>query len=152
MFSHILIPLAPPLVPKTALMTAAALSVEQSAHVTLLCVIEKQYRFPSPLAIWTDRKRIAGFLGNASAIVSEFGMQPSTRIARGIPGCKVIKNVAAAIGADAIVVGTQRRAGEDTLDYGLAIQALLGEISVPVIVIHESPLWQQHTVASELAS
>lgn len=112
--------------------------IASGTNANELCVIEKQYRFPSPLAIWTDRKRIAGFLGNASAIVSEFGMQPSTRIARGIPACKVIKNVATAIGTDAIVVGTQRRAGEDTGDYGSAIQALLGEISVPVIVIHES--------------
>jgi nucleotide-binding universal stress UspA family protein len=150
-FSHILVPLAPPLVPKTALMTAAALSVEQSARVTLLCVIEKRYGFASPLAIWSDRKRIAGFLADASAIVSEFGLQPSTKIARGVPAYKVIKTVAAAIGADAIVLGTQRRAGGETPDHGLVTNALLGETSIPVLVIHESPLWHLHPVVGELA-
>jgi nucleotide-binding universal stress UspA family protein len=151
MFDHILVPLTPPLVPKTALMAAAALSVEQFGHVTLLCVIERRYRFPSPLAIWSDRKRLAGFLDNAAAIVSEYGARPSTKIARGTPAYSVIKNVAAAIGADAIVLGTQRRAGGETPGYGLVTKALLSETSVPVLVIHESPLWSLHPVAGELA-
>ena len=45
MFGHILVPIAPPFLPKTALMMAAALSVEQGSELTLLHVSDERGSF-----------------------------------------------------------------------------------------------------------
>lgn len=147
MLGHILVPLAPPFLPKTALMMAAALSAEQSAHVTLLYVNDKPSFFARVMRPAAERKQIKRFLGDAAAIVSEYGLRPSARIARGTPAYRVVKWVAKQIGADAIVLGAQR----DAAAYDMMTKALLTETDVPVLIVHESRVQYPFAVASELA-
>ena len=138
MFTHILIPIAPPFLPKTALMTAAALSVAQSAELTLLYVAD-DHGFFAPFLTMPDesRARLDRFLGDASAIISEYGASASVKIARGGLIAKVIKTVARKVGADAILVGMPQRSNSETKSGGIA-EALIGETDVPVLVIHET--------------
>ena len=155
MFSHILIPIAPPFLPKTALMTAAALSVEQCAELTLVYVSDERGSFLTPLlALLPDdnRARLNRFLGDALAIVSEYGAKASIKVVRNAAIPKAIKDVADKIGADAIFVGTHRRSPAGSASNGAITKTLLIETSVPVLVIHESPVSLAHPVANGLAS
>jgi nucleotide-binding universal stress UspA family protein len=151
MVSHILVPLAPPFLPKTALMMAAVLSVEQSAHVTLLYVNDKPGFLARAMAAAAERKQLKRFLGDAAAVVSEYGSRPLTKIARGTPAYRVIKSIAKQIGADAIVLGAQRDAMAGALSSDMTTKALLSETDVPVFVVHESRLEHSAQVATELA-
>ena len=155
MFSHILVPIAPPFLPKTTLMTAAALSVEQSAELTLVYVSDERGSFLTPLlALLPDenRDRLNRFLGDALAIVSEYGARASLKVVRDAPIPKAIKEVAKKIRADAIFVGTHRRSREGSASNGTITRALLIETSVPVLVIYESPVSHLSPVANGLAS
>ena len=155
MFNHILVPIAPPYLPKTTLMTAAALSVEQCADLTLVYVSEERGGFLTPLlSLLPDenRSRLNRFLGDALAIVSEYGATASIRVVRDAPVAKAIKTVADKIGADAIFVGTHQRNPAGSASNAAITKALLTETSVPVLVIHESPVSHVRPVANELAS
>lgn len=155
MFSHILVPIAPPFLPKTTLMTAAALSVEQSAELTLVYVSDERGSFLTPLlSLLPDdnRARLNRFLGDALAIVSEYGASASLKVVRDTPVPKAIKDVGQKIGADAIFVGTHRRSPEGSASNGAVTKALLIETSVPVLVIYESPVSHVRPVANGLAS
>src|SRR5579862_3275222 len=125
MVSHILVPIAPPFLPKTALMMAAALSVEQSAHVTLLYVNDNPGLFARVIPLAAERKQLKKFLGDAAAIVSEYGLPPNTKIARGTPVQRVIKVVAKQIGADAIVLGARRSPTGEAPSNDAVTKALL---------------------------
>jgi nucleotide-binding universal stress UspA family protein len=155
MFSHILVPIAPPFLPRTALMAAAALSVEQCAELTLVYVSDERASFLTPLlSLLPDenRNRVNRFLGDALAIVSEYGAKASVKVVRDAPIPKAIKTVADKIGADAIFVGTHRRSPEGSASNGVITKALLIETSVPVLVIYESPDSHVRPVANGLAS
>lgn len=152
MVSHILVPLTPPFMPKTALMMAAALATEQSAHVTLLYVNDKPGLFAGVITPAAARKQIKRFLGDAAAIVAEFGLHPWTKVARGTPAYRVIKNVAKQIAADAIVLGTQRHPASETPVYDMTTRAVLSETDVPVLVVHEFRASDPSVVTSELAT
>jgi nucleotide-binding universal stress UspA family protein len=155
MFTHILVLIAPPFLPKTALMTAAALSVEQSAGLTLVHVSDERGSFLTPLlGLLPDenRARLNRFLGDALAIVSEYGAGATVKVVRNRTIAKAIKEVADKVGADAIFVGTHRRSPEGSTNGGAITKALLTETSVPVLVIHESPVSHVRPVASGLAS
>jgi len=155
MFSHILVPIAPPFLPKTALMTAAALSVEQCAELTLLYVSDERGSFLTPLlSLLPDenRTRINRFLGDAVAIVSEYGAKASIEFVRNAAIPKAIKTVARKIGADAIFVGTHRRGPAGSASNGAITKVLLTETSVPVLVIHEPPVSHVRPLANGLTS
>lgn len=155
MFSHILVPIAPPFLPKTTLMAAAALSVEQSAALTLLYVSDERGSFLTPLlSLLPDenRTRLNRFLGDALAIVSEYGAKASVKVVHDAAISKAIKEVAQKISANAIFVGTHRRSTEGSASNGAITKALLIETSVPVLVIHESPVSRVRPVANGLAS
>jgi nucleotide-binding universal stress UspA family protein len=155
MFSHILVPIAPPFLPKTTLMAAAALSVEQSAELTLVYVSDERGSFLTPLlSLLPDenRARLNRFLGDALAIVSEYGAKASVKVIRDVAIPKAIKEVAKKLGVDAIFVGTHRRGPTSSTSNGAITKALLGETSVPVLVIHESPVSRVPSVANGLAS
>jgi nucleotide-binding universal stress UspA family protein len=155
MFSHILVPIGPPFLPKTALITAAALSVEQSADLTLLHVSDDRGSFLTPLlALLPDenRARLNRFLGDALAIVSEYGAKASVKVVRDAAIPKAIKGVAQKLGADVILLGTHRRSPEGSTSSGAITKALLIETTVPVLVIHESPVSHVRAVAKGLAS
>jgi nucleotide-binding universal stress UspA family protein len=155
MFGHILVPIAPPFLPKTALMMAAALSVEQGSELTLLHVSDERGSFlTSFLGLLPDenRARLNRFLGDALAIVSEYGGSASRKVVRNAPAWKAIKEVAQTIGADAIFLGTHRRGADGSASNGAITKALLAQTSVPVLVIYESPLPQGRPVAEEFAS
>ena len=158
MFNHILVPIAPPFLPKTTLMTAAALSVEQCAALTLVYVSDERGGFLTPLlSLLPDenRSRLNRFLGDALAIVSEYGATASIRVVRNAPVAKAIKTVADKIGADAIFVGTHRRSSVGSADNagnaGMT-NALLTETSLAILVIHESPVSHVRPVANGVAS
>jgi nucleotide-binding universal stress UspA family protein len=155
MFSHILVPIAPPFLPKTTLMTAAALSVEQSAELTLVYVSDERGSFLTPLlSLLPDdnRARLNRFLGDALAIVSEYGASASLKVVCDTPVPKAIKDVGQKLGVDAIFVGTHRRSPEGSASNGAVTKALLIETSVPVLVSYESPVSHLSPVANGLAS
>jgi nucleotide-binding universal stress UspA family protein len=155
MFNHILVPIAPPFLPKTTLMTAAALSVEQCADLTLVYVSDERGGFLTPLlSLLPDenRSRLNRFLGDALAIVSEFGATASIRVVRNAPVAKAIKTVADKIGADAIFVGTHRRSSVGSPGNAAMTNALLTETSIPILVIHESPVSHVRPVANGVVS
>ena len=155
MFNHILVPIAPPFLPRTALMTAAAISVEQCAELTLVYVSDERGSFLTPLlSLLPDENRIRlnRFFGDALAIVSEYGAKASIKVVRDAPIPKAIKTVADKIGADAIFVGTHRRSPVGSASNGAITKSLLIETSVPVLVIYESPVSHVRPVANGLAS
>jgi nucleotide-binding universal stress UspA family protein len=154
MFSHILVPIAPPFLPRTALIMAAALSVEQGAELSLVYVSDERGGFLTPLlGLLPDenRARLNRFLGDALAIVSEYGAGASLKVVRDAPIPKAIKDVAQKLGADVIFVGTHRRGPEGSAS-GAITKALLIETSIPVLVIYESPVSHARPVAKRLAS
>jgi nucleotide-binding universal stress UspA family protein len=153
-FSHILVPIAPPFLPRTALIMAAALSVEQGAELSLVYVSDERGGFLTPLlGLLPDenRARLNRFLGDALAIVSEYGAGASLKVVRDAPIPKAIKDVAQKLGADVIFVGTHRRGPEGSAS-GAITKALLIETSIPVLVIYESPVSHARPVAKRLAS
>jgi nucleotide-binding universal stress UspA family protein len=155
MFSHILVPIAPPFLPKTALMTAAVLSVEQGSELTLLHVSDERGSFlTSLLGLLPDenRTRLNRFLGDALAIVSEYGASASLKVVRDAPIAKAVKDVAQNLGADVIFVGTHRRSPEGSASNDAITNALLIATSIPVLVIYESPVSHVRAVANGLAS
>jgi hypothetical protein len=89
-----------------------------------------------------EHRYVAHFLDDAVAIVSEYGAKAVTRIARGAPST-IIKEVATRIGAGAIVAAALGDAEREIL---------VGEVRVPVLVIRESELSFQDSVARELRS
>jgi hypothetical protein len=114
MFSHILLPLDPPLLSQTTLMIAASLSTEHCAEITLLYMAEI-----------TDRKPILPFIGDARAFVGEFGSQPRVRIVHASQTGQTIKQISTEIGADLIVMDSRQRNAFDA--YG----------GIPVLIVHE---------------
>jgi nucleotide-binding universal stress UspA family protein len=133
---------------------AAALSVEQGAELSLVYVSDERGGFLTPLlGLLPDenRARLNRFLGDALAIVSEYGAGASLKVVRDAPIPKAIKDVAQKLGADVIFVGTHRRGPEGSAS-GAITKALLIETSIPVLVIYESPVSHARPVAKRLAS
>lgn len=118
MFKHVLVALTSQLMPKTTLMTAAILSNEQDAALTVLCISDERH---------TGVQRI---LDSALAIVGEFGSSASARIAHGRNVETLIKQAANTLRADLIVLATSAGRG---FAAGLVAQS-----DVPVLVVNES--------------
>ncbi len=118
MFKHVLVALTSHLIPKATLMTAAILSKEQDADLTVLCISDDHH---------TGVQRI---LDSALAIIGEFGSSASARIAHGKNVETAIKKAASMLRADLIVMETHA---------GRAFPpGLIAQSDVPVLVINES--------------
>jgi nucleotide-binding universal stress UspA family protein len=117
MFKHVLVALTSQFMPKATLMTAAILSNEQDAQLTVLCITDDRH-------IGVQR-----IVDSALAIVGEFGSSASARIAHGRSIETVIKKAAATLGADLIVMAPSRSRGP----------GLSAESDVPVLFVSESP-------------
>jgi nucleotide-binding universal stress UspA family protein len=128
MFRHVLVPLGSEFLPRETLMTAAVIATEQCAELTLVHVKESN----------EDSSRVERLLGDASAIVAEYGSAPAIQIARGVRVHKAIKAVATSLGVDVILMGT-RRSRFQPQGYGGIVEGLLNETKIPLLMVHESP-------------
>lgn len=142
MFRRVLVPIDPQFQMRRALEVAASFAADHRAGITLLYVADLARAFGyatfAPLDQETiDRynARIEAFLRNAAAVLAEFDIAAQTRIARGTPVSSAINATAAAIGADAIVMGTHGRKGLAHAWWGSVTEDVLRDATVPVIVI-----------------
>ena len=118
MFKHVLVALTAPVMPKATLMTAAVLSNEQNAELTVLCISAER------------NNSLHRIIEGALAIVGEFGSSASPRIARGKNVEALVKKAAAALNADLIIMATSRTQA--------IAPALFAESDVPVLCVNES--------------
>jgi nucleotide-binding universal stress UspA family protein len=148
MFSHVLVPLDFRFIPKITLMAAAVLANEQGAKLTLLYVSDIVTDFPAVAVtaitdevVQREYDDIRRSFDNALAIIAEYGTTASAYVVNGF-GYQVhemIKNAAATIKADVIVMGTHGRRGLARAIRGSVTEQVLREADVPVLAIHESP-------------
>jgi nucleotide-binding universal stress UspA family protein len=120
MFKHVLVALTSQLMPKTTLMTAAILSNEQDAELTLLCISNERH------------SGVQRIVDHALAIVGEFGSSASARISHGGNIEEAIKKAAGSLRADLIVVAA-------SIGRRVSPHAFSAQGDVPVLVVNESP-------------
>ena len=126
-------------------MTAAALA-NQGAELTLLYVVDVARNFFSLDAfveindhdVQAYDALIRGAMGDAMAIVSEYGTSARTLVVRGRPIHTVIKRIATELKADIILMGTHGRRGLSHILWGSITEDVMREADVPVIAIRES--------------
>jgi nucleotide-binding universal stress UspA family protein len=142
MFRCLLVPLDPQFQMRRALDVAASFAAEHGARITLLYVADLSSTFRYATFALLDQEtidrynaRIEGFLRNAASMLAEFDVAAETRIARGTPVSVAINATAAAIGADAIVMGTHGRKGLAHVWWGSVTEDVLRDATVPVIVV-----------------
>jgi nucleotide-binding universal stress UspA family protein len=139
MFGHVLVLMDPPHLPRTTIITAAAIATEQCAELTLLHVQERRRGLLTPAeSPEYDETQIERFLGNGAAIAAEYGAFAETRTARGGPVHKAIVRFAKTFGVDVILMSSTRDRGAAAREHGELMQALLSEVNVPVLVIYEA--------------
>lgn len=130
LFKRVLVPLDVRFVPKLALREAAALA-HTGAELTLLTLTTED-------ALERDDARVNQQIGNALAILSEYGATASAWTIQGRPVHEAINQIAKAMMADAILMGTHGRRGISRLWHGSVTERVVREADVPVIVIRES--------------
>jgi len=144
MFKHILVPLDFRFHAPTTLVTAASLAADQGAMVTLLYVQDlgrdipaTPYMMISAEEIEEIQRGVTRFLNDAAAIISERGAPVMIRIVRGSPVDATIREVAASIGADLIVMGTHGRGGLAHAWSGSVTEDVIRNAGLPVLAVHE---------------
>ncbi len=142
MFRRVLVPLDPQFQMRRALEVAASFAAEHRAGITLLYITDLSHTFGYGTFTQLDQEtidrynaRIESFLRNAASVLAEFDVIAETRIARGTPVSSAINATAAAIGADAIVMGTHGRKGLAHAWWGSVTEDVMRDATVPVIVI-----------------
>ena len=156
MFKNILVPFDAGFIPKKSLMTAATLASE-GASITLLHVIDvasdiaPEISIPAIVddAIERYEFRIQGVIGNALAILSEYGATASAAVVRGRPVHDVINRVAKDINADLILMGSHGRSGLSRILRGSVTEEVMRRARVPVLTIRESPATSVPMITSE---
>jgi nucleotide-binding universal stress UspA family protein len=144
-FNHVLVPLDIQFMPRTALMTAAELAVDQDAALTLLYVSPISYDMATAASltvildetVQSYRDGIRHALYDALAIVSEYGAFAHVRVAKGLPVHQVIAIEAANVGADVIIMATHARRGLSRALYGSVTDDVVRSTGIPVMVIRE---------------
>ncbi len=144
MFRHVLVPLDPQFQARRALEIAARFAADHRARITLLYVsdLSRTFRYATvtqldQATIDRHNARITAFLRDAASVLAEFDVIAETLIARGTPVSTAINATAAAIGADAIVMGTHGRKGLAHAWWGSVTEEVLRDAVVPVIVVNE---------------
>ena len=156
MFKNVLVPFDVRFTPRFALRAAASLA-HAGAKLTLLYVSDVARDFPE--AAFTEvaedtvelhDARLKHKIDNAVALLSEYEATAATWIVQRRPIHAAINQVARAIAADAILMGTHGRRGLARALYGSVTESVMREADVPVIVIRESsstipflPLFQE---------
>ncbi len=108
-------------------MVAAVLSNEHNAELTVLCVNDD------------EPARVSRALDNARTIVAEFGSSASTvHPTRSAPAERVIRDAAAVLDADVIVLSTSRKRRFMPALSRRVADNLLRESRVPILFINES--------------
>jgi nucleotide-binding universal stress UspA family protein len=144
MFRRLLVPLDPQFHVRRVLDVASCFAADHHAQITLLYVADLSRAFRYTTFTQLDQatidrynERIEAFLRDAASAVAEFNVAAETMIARGMPVSAAINATAAAIGADAIVMGTHGRKGLAHAWWGSVTEDVLRDATVPVIVVHE---------------
>ncbi len=145
MFNHVLVPMDIQFMPRTALMTAAELAVDQDAALTLLYVSDINHDIATAAsfttildeAVQSYRNGIRHALDDALAIVSEYGALAHVRVTPGLLVHQVITTEAANVGADVIVMGTHARRGLSRALHGSVTDDVVRSAGIPVMVIRE---------------
>lgn len=144
MFKRVLVPLDVRFLPRLALRAAASLA-HSGADLTLLYVTDPARDFPE--AAFTEiaadtmecyEARLNQKIGNVAALLSEYEATAATWIIRRRPIHTAINQVARAIMADAILMGTHGRRGLSRALHGSVTENVMREADVPVIVVRES--------------
>jgi nucleotide-binding universal stress UspA family protein len=145
MFRNVLVPLHAGFMPRITLMNAAALASE-GANITLLHVTDVPQNLEPTVAITAlvedaiERYEagVRAVMGNALAILSEYGASASTLVVYGRPVHDVINRTAKNIDADVILIGTHGRRGLSRAWSGSVTEEVMRRARVPVLVIRES--------------
>lgn len=130
--------------PKLALRAAASLA-HAGAELTLLYIadVAGEFRDGAYSLISNDElelhdARVKQQIGNALAILSEYGATATAWTIQGRPVHESINQIAKAIKADSILMGTHGRRGISRLWHGSVTERVVREADLPVIVIRES--------------
>lgn len=126
-------------------MTAATLA--EGAGITVLHVIDVASDIAPEVsisaivddAIERYESHVHGVMGDALAMLAEYGATASAAIVRGKPVHDVINRVAKEINADLILMGTHGRRGLSRMLRGSATEEVMRRARIPVLVIRESP-------------
>jgi nucleotide-binding universal stress UspA family protein len=145
-FRNVLVPVDAGFIPRRALRAAAAAAVSGNVEITLLHVIDvgRDVVGSGYYSVLTDddvplfARHICQTLGDALAIVSECGATASALIVLGGPLHLVIKDVARAMWADVIIMGTHGRRGLSRVLRGSLTEAVIREAEIPVLAVNES--------------
>jgi nucleotide-binding universal stress UspA family protein len=145
-FRSALVPVDAGFIPRRALRTAAAAAVGGDVEITLLHVIDvgRDVVGSGYYSVVTDddvplfASHICQTLGDARAIISECGATAAALVVLGGPLHMVIKEVARALWADVIIMGTHGRRGLSRVLRGSVTETVIREAEIPVLVVNES--------------
>ena len=144
MFKHVLVPIDFRFIPRLALSAAASLA-HAGAQLTLLSVTDVARDFPEAAFTTIGEDTLERYqaclnqkMGNALALLSEYEATATTWIIQRRPIHTAINQVARAIMADAILMGTHGRRGLSRALHGSITEDVMREADVPVIAIRES--------------
>lgn len=144
MFHKVLVPFDIRFIPKNALHAAAALA-HAGAELTLLYVADVAADFAHAAFTPISQEEVDSYgarvnqkIDNVLALLAEFGATASVYSVRKSPIHTAINEVAKAMMADVVVMGTHGRRGLSRLWNGSVTECVIRDADVPVMVIRES--------------
>ena len=145
-YQHILVPVDGSETSFAAVKEAASVAKAFNSKVTAVCVLAVD-PFVAVEFVNTDqfindyvmkaKEEIQQILEQAKALFAQEGVEVETQILEGQTVHKVIVEAAVDFQADLIVIGSHGRKGFKKLLLGSVTQAILGEGTVPVLVVRK---------------
>lgn len=145
-FQHILVPIDGSSTSYAAISKATDLAKAFNSKVTVVCVLSLDPFFGVEFintqdmlegAIQQAHEEVDKVLNAAKAKFDEQGITVDTQIIEGSEIDKAIVQASEDIKADLIVIGSHGRKGFKKFVLGSVAQSILGEVSVPVLVVRE---------------
>lgn len=147
-FKHILVPIDGSSTSYAAVSKASELAKAFDSRVTAVCVLSLDPFLGVEFINTQDildhtiqqaREEIAEILAEAAEKFASQGLNIDTKIIEGSDIARSIVEASEELGADLVVIGSHGRKGFQKFVLGSVAQSILGEISVPVLVVREQP-------------
>ncbi|KAA8731278.1 universal stress protein [Acinetobacter qingfengensis] len=145
-FQHILVPIDGSTTSYAAVSKAAELAKAFDSKVTAICVLSLDPFFGVEFintqdmletAVKQAHEEVARILTEAKQKFAEYGLVVDTKVIEGNEINKAIVEAAKELQTDLVVIGSHGRKGLKKFVLGSVAQSILGEISVPVLVVRE---------------
>ncbi len=140
-YRRILVPVADNLECERTIDVVCRLAAQRHASVTAVAVIEVPLLLPLDAHMFEEEERARWLLDRAEVIGAAYGVSVSSRIVRARDAATAIVELAEAIGAELVAIGSprKRRGSPHAAIFGSTVQDVLKKAPCRVMVVASPP-------------